>query len=143
MTLPLTEPKSGVPRTIDVFRGPVHLRTTDYFDGPVKRPGLRGRRNDYDWEFWRIPLTRRLTATQGTLSEAVVDLYVLNPYARTPYSPLQDLYPILLDDGGRLMIYDGHHRITAAMRRGDSHIDCWVGTRRDAGKTALKALEAP
>lgn len=110
-------------------------RTSEYFDWSVRRDAIPGldmasvrRLFRGGGRFKRIPLSTRFVATQPTVTDWIVDLYVADPFARPGLSPFQDPYPVLVDIGGRLHIADGHHRIVGAIQRGDAHIDAWVAS---------------
>lgn len=46
-----------------------------------------------------------------------------------------------IQDGGRYLIYDGHHRVEGARRRGDKTIKAWVSRSGPDGYPELPAVE--
>lgn len=81
-------------------------------------------------ELGRIDLTEPVYATQSHVSQTHVDKYRANPYAGVhqpsdsgPY--LGDEHPLFVTHEGRLHVTDGHHRVAAALQRGDQSIHGW------------------
>uniref|UniRef100_UPI003F49A1D9 hypothetical protein n=1 Tax=Pseudonocardia sp. CA-138482 TaxID=3240023 RepID=UPI003F49A1D9 len=137
--------RKGTPSTVRAGGKTRAPQIRDYFKGvgrPARIPGA-----DYSEKGWnRAPVERvRITnahATQNWLSRSGVDRY----YAR-PGAAGSPKYPLVVLRENRTYVMDGHHRVTAALRRGETHITARVqrpggGTGRrpsDFGKLSARA----
>lgn len=115
------------------------LPTSDYFDYEDIRIVLNtlvfdvtpfGKRpHGIDWQFQRVSMFTRLTATQIHVDAGIVAGYVANRNELTGGYQLRA--PVLLRIDGRLYIVNGHHRAVAAIQRGEQSLFCWVGYSRE------------
>ena len=105
-------------KTRDVFAA-VSFRMRGIRLGDVKRDAT-------GWEWVDLDLASPIVASQGTLSTEIVAAFVDDPHRR-PRGIARDPDPILVRVDGRVFVVDGHHRLTAAMIRGDETLRCWVG----------------
>jgi hypothetical protein len=69
-------------------------------------------------------------ATQSHVSQTHLDKYKFHPDAPTHNDRgngryLGDEAPLMVTHGGRLHTIEGHHRVAAALQRGDSHIHAY------------------
>lgn len=91
-----------------------------------------------DREFWDQHAThgpvdiknQPVYATQSHVSQKHLDKYKADPGATThePSSSgqyLGDHAPMMVTHQGRLHVTEGHHRVAAALQRGDSHINAY------------------
>lgn len=69
-------------------------------------------------------------ATQSHVSQTHLDKYLSRPDASTKHDRGDDRYlgdaaPLMVTHNGRLHTIEGHHRVAAALQRGDHHINAW------------------
>jgi hypothetical protein len=69
-------------------------------------------------------------ATQSHVSQNHIDKYLRAPHAQVHQPSYSGEYPadeapMMVTHNGRLHVTDGHHRVAAALQRGDSHIDAY------------------
>jgi len=82
-----------------------------------------------------VDLRRPVYATQSHVSQAHIDKYLADPGAMSHHrmkyqnqgqsNYLGDGAPMFVTHEGRLHTIEGHHRVAAALQRGDSHIMGW------------------
>lgn len=77
-----------------------------------------------------VDITQPVYATQSHVSQTHLDKYKSNPNATTHQNNGLDNYlgdesPLMVTHNGRLHAIEGHHRVAAALQRGDSHIHAW------------------
>ena len=120
-------------------------RTPDHEDNDLGDFFANHARNTKLWKkkgtFGQIPLHTPVFATQSHVSQAHIDRYVQNPGAATHQRATNgaswsndypgDKAPVFVTHEGRLHVLDGHHRIAAAIQRGDDSI---TGYHYDADK---------
>lgn len=94
-----------------------------------------------DTDLWRkhgtfgpVSLKRPVHATQSHVSQGHIDRYLANPGERTEhvqrFGPswndyLGDEAPMFVTHHGELHTTEGHHRVAAALQRGDASINGW------------------
>lgn len=90
-----------------------------------------------DKKFWHqhathgpVDIKQPVYATQSHVSQTHLDKYKANPDATTHQDRGDDRYlgdeaPLMVTHGGRLHTIEGHHRVAAALQRGDHHIDAY------------------
>lgn len=78
----------------------------------------------------KVPTSKLVTNGQKTVRVDQVEHYIGAPKAAgTPHGGGKDHgtdHPIVVKVGGHHVLFDGHHRATAAILRGDNHIDARV-----------------
>ncbi len=90
-----------------------------------------------DKKFWQkhathgpVDIKQPVWATQSHVSQTHLDKYKFRPSAPTHTDTgdgryLGDEAPLMVTHQGVLHTIEGHHRVGAALQRGDSHIDAW------------------
>jgi hypothetical protein len=90
-----------------------------------------------DKEFWHkhathgpVDIKQPVYATQSHVSQTHLDKYRHAPNAPTHRDKGDDSYlgdesPLMVTHRGALHTIEGHHRVAAALQRGDSHIPAW------------------
>lgn len=93
----------------------------------------------YHWsdpEIWKrhgnlgpVDIHQPVYATQSHVAQEHIDKYMKNPGAAVNdaenRTSLDSGHPMLVTHEGRLHAIEGHHRIAAALQRGDHKIDAW------------------
>lgn len=77
-----------------------------------------------------VDIKQPVYATQSHVSQTHLDKYKFHPDAPTHMDRgdgryLGDEAPMMVTHNGRLHTIEGHHRVAAALQRGDSHIHAW------------------
>lgn len=77
-----------------------------------------------------VDIKQPVYATQSHVSQTHLDKYKFHPDAPTHRDRgdgryLGDEAPLMVTHNGRLHTIEGHHRVAAALQRGDSHIHAW------------------
>jgi hypothetical protein len=108
----------------------------------IEDPGLGHfiREHHNDHALWQnkgslgmVALKKPVYATQAHVSQHHVQRYLDNPQGQTAhqmkygpqYEQLADQAPMFVTHEGRLHAIEGHHRIAAALQRGDEKIHGW------------------
>lgn len=93
--------------------------------------------NNELWQHKKIDLKQPIFATQSHVSQTHLDKHHANPgggevYDKDPTTPngtphryLGNEAPMFVTHEGRMHVTEGHHRVAAALQRGDSHIHGW------------------
>jgi len=77
-----------------------------------------------EFEPYSLDLSRPVYATQSHVAREHIQRYLDDPDSQHQ-GHNESEYPVVVTHEGRMHAGDGHHRIAAALARGDSHIPAW------------------
>lgn len=77
-----------------------------------------------NWRLIDMPTDKPLYATQRTVFPERIAEYVADRWSRL--NLLRGIHPLIVEQGGRFYVADGHHRLIASRYRGEKHMKVWV-----------------